>query len=274
MGAHTWNFNWMLAYTYGISKDLSNGIRNSFQSNYEVNPAISPNSSDLSYSNFDLRHRIVGSFGSTIMWNKSNATSIAFVYSGQSGNPYSLIYQSAPFGNGSNAPLPYVPQNANDIRLVDYTLNGVVYTAAQQATDLFAMINGDKYLSTRKGQYAERNGLHTPWVHQLDMKIMHEFKLSQTNTRHSIQLSLDIFNVLNLLNNSWGHVNFVTNINNQTVNFLKFATDANGKAAGAPATGYQPTFNYVKPTGIDGHYYTLDPINSRWQGQIGVKYSF
>ncbi len=274
MGAHSWNFNWMLAYTYGISKDLSNGIRNSFQSNYEVNPAISPNSPDLSFSNFDLRHRIVGSFGSTIMWNKSNATSISFVYSGQSGNPYTLIYQSAPFGNGSNAPLPYVPKDASDIRLADYTLNGSIYTAAQQATDLFALINSDKYLSTRKGQYAERNGLRTPWVHQLDMKLMHEFKLSQKNTRHAIQVSLDIFNVLNLLNNNWGHINFVTNINNQTVNFLKFAADANGKAVGAPASGYQPTFNFVKPTGIDGHYYTLDPINSRWQGQFGIKYSF
>jgi hypothetical protein len=106
------------------------------------------------------------------------------------------------------------------------------------------------------------------------MKIMHEFKLSKTNSRHSIQISLDVFNVLNLLNNNWGHVNFVTNINNQTVNFLKFAADANGKSAGAPSSGYQPTFNFVKPTGIDGHYYTLDPINSRWQGQFGIKYSF
>lgn len=274
LGLHNLNFNWMVAYTYGYSVDLSNGIRNSFQSNYEVNPSITPSTPDLSYSNFDLRNRIVGLFGSTLMWNKANATSLSFVYSGQSGNPYSLIYQSAPFGNGSNAPLPYIPKDASDIRLADYTLNGVVYTAAQQATDMFALINGDKYLSTRKGMYAERNGLRTPWTHQLDMKIMHEFKLSKTNSRHAIQISLDVFNVLNLLNNSWGHVNFVTNINNQTVNFLKFATDANGKAAGAPSTGYQPTFNYVKPTGIDGHYYTLDPINSRWQGQFGIKYSF
>ena len=50
--------------------------------------------------------------------------------------------------------------------------------------------------------------------------------------------------------------------------------DANGKAPGAPSTGYIPTFNFVKPNGIDNHYYTLDPINSRWQGQLGVKYTF
>ncbi len=36
-----------------------NSIRNSFQSNFEVNPAITRNNPQLSYSNFDLRHRIV-----------------------------------------------------------------------------------------------------------------------------------------------------------------------------------------------------------------------
>jgi len=120
------------------------------------------------------------------------------------------------------------------------------------------------------------------------MKLMHEFKLSTVNKQHAIQVSFDVFNVLNLINNAWGHVNFVTNVNQYTVNFLKFANynvDAtSGKtipagtpaqySVGAPSTGYLPTFNFVKPTGINGHYYTLDPINSRWQGQLGIKYIF
>ena len=50
--------------------------------------------------------------------------------------------------------------------------------------------------------------------------------------------------------------------------------DAAGKNPGAPSSGYQPTFNFIKPGGVAGHYYTLDPINSRWQGQFGVKYNF
>ena len=111
------------------------------------------------------------------------------------------------------------------------------------------------------------------------MKLMHEFKLSSKNKSNSLQLSLDIFNVLNLLNNDWGHVTFVTNLNNYTVNFLKFVKDASGKNPGAPLTAagdanYTPTFNFVKPAGLNNHYYTLDPINSRWQGQLGIKYNF
>ena len=274
VGNHFLNTNWSLAYTYGYSKDMANGIRNSWESNFNLNPSINPNSSQLSYSNFDLRHRIVATLSNNLIWNQTQATSVSLFYSGQSGNPYSLIYQSAPFGNGSNAPLPYIPKDASDINLADYTLNGQLYTAAQQATDLFNFINSDKYLSGKKGQYAERNGMRTPWNHELDLKIMHEIKLSRTNKAQSLQISFDVFNVLNLINNAWGHVNFVTNVNNYTVNFLKFAKDANGKAVGAPATGYSPTFNFVKPTGVGGNYYTLDPINSRWQGQLGIKLIF
>lgn len=267
------DMNWNLAYTYGKSKDISNGIRNSWESNFNLNPAISPNDPQLGYSNFDLRHRIVGTIGTSFHWSKSNTTSLNFFYSGQTGNPYTLVYQSAPGSGGSNAALPYIPKDQSDIRLADYTLNGTLYTAAQQWADLNSFIDGDKYLKTRRGQYAERNGMRTPWNNEVDMKLMHEFKFGR-NSQQSIQVSIDIFNVLNLLNNSWGHVDFVTNVNQYDVNFLKYATDANGKAAGTPASGYLPTYNFVKPTGVSGHYYTLDPINSRWQGQFGIKYNF
>ena len=272
--SHLLDMNWSLAYTYGVSKDISNGIRNSWESNFNLNPAISPNAPQLGYSNFDLRNRVVGSLSMNLHWNKMQTTSVAFFYQGQSGSPYTLIYQSPPGSGGSNAPLPYIPKDQADIRLADYTLNGTLYTAAQQWTDLNNFIEGDKYLKTRRGQYAERNGMRTPGTKDLDMKLMHEFKLSKTNNQHSLQISLDIFNVLNLISNSWGHVNFVTNVNQYDVNFLKYASDANGKAVGTPASGYLPTYNFVRPTGVSGHYYTLDPINSRWQGQFGVKYNF
>lgn len=269
---HILNMNWSAAYTYGVSKDLSNGIRNSFQSNFEVNPAITPNNPQLAYSNFDLRHRIVATLGTNWIWNASNATSLTFFYSGQSGNPYSVVYNSGgnPFGNAANANLPYIPKNQSDIRLAD---NGT-YTAAQQWTDLDHLISNDKYLNTRRGQYAERNGLRTPWNHDLDLKLMHEFKLSKTNKSQSLQISFDVFNVLNLLNNDWGHITFVTNVNNYTVNLLTFAKDANGVSPGKPSSGYLPTFTFNKPTGLNGNYYTVDPINSRWQGQLGLKYNF
>ena len=273
------NFNWSVAYTYGYSRDVSNGIRNSWSSNYEVNPAIVPGNPQLSYSNFDLRHRIVAFTGFGLKWNETNTTSLSFVYSAQSGSPYSLVYQSAPFSNSSNASLPYIPKDQSDINLRDVKDgNGnVTYSAAAQWADLDKFISGDKYLKTRRGQYAERNALHTPWNQTLDMKLIHEFHFKGKNKQHGLAISLDVFNVLNLLNNSWGHINFVTNINNYTVNFLKFVNDNSsdaGKKPGSPASGYTPTFQYQKPSTSNGQYYTVDPINSRWQGQFGIKYTF
>lgn len=276
LGTHQFNMNWSAAYTYGQSKDISNGIRNSFQSNYEVNPAIVPGNAQLAYSNFDLRHRIVATWSGSLAWNKMNSTSLSFFYSAQSGSPYSVVYASGgnPFGNAANANLPYIPKDQNDIRLADYTVNGQVYTAAQQWNDLNNLIENDPYLKSRRGQYAERNGLRTPWNQELDMKLMHEFKLSKTDRSKTLQISFDVFNVMNLLNNSWGHITFVTNVNNYTVNLLTFAKDANGVAPARPSSGYLPTFNFNRPTGLSGHYYTVDPINSRWQGQLGVKFNF
>ena len=181
-----------------------------------------------------------------------------------------------PYGNAANANLLYVPANRGDIRLVDKGS----YTADQQWADLENLVNNDKYLSSRKGQYAERNALRTPWNHELDLKLMHEFKLSKTNKNQSLQVSLDIFNVLNLINSDWGHITFVTNVNNYTVNMLNYVSysnDRDGKpvagtavAVGKPSSGYLPTFTFNKPTGLNGNYYTVDPINSRWQGQVGV----
>ena len=278
VGNHSMNLNWMAAYTYGMSKDLSNGIRNSFQSNYEVNPAITPGNPQLSYSNFDLRHRIVGTVALGMNWNNYNTTTLSVFYSGQSGSPYTFIYSSSPnpFGNSSNANLAYIPKAGEQLNFADIkdaVTGAVTYTAAQQQQDFNNFVNNDKYLSERRGQYTQRNGQRTPWNHELDLKLMHEFKFKGENNQHTLQLSVDIFNVLNLLNNDWGHIAFVTNVNNYDVNLLAFANDAAGHKPGAPSTGYVPTFNYVKPAST-GNYYTIDPINSRWQAQLGIKYTF
>ena len=202
MGAHLFNMNWSVAYTYGMSKDVTNGIRNSWESSFNVNPTITPSNSPLAYSNFDLRSRIVATWSGSIAWNAANTTSLTFFYSGQSGNPYSLIYQSAPFGNGSNAPLPYIPSTQADINLIDKkdAAGNVIYSAANQWTDLNNFIEGDKYLKTRRGQYAERNGLRTTFVNDLDMKIMNEFKLSKSNRFNTLQVSFDVFNVVAMKN--------------------------------------------------------------------------
>lgn len=266
-----------VAYTHGLSKDVANGIRNSWQSNFEVNPSIIPNNPELAFSNFDLRHRIVSSWFLNVDWNEKNKTSVGIFHSSQSGAPYTVTYSTSPnpFGNSSNANLIYIPRNANEMPFADITnASGIVtYSAADQSKDFNNFVDNDKYLSTRRGKYAERNGLRTPWNHFVDMQITHEIKFNAGKRKQSVQLMATIFNVPNLISKNWGKVYFVTNVNNYTVPLLQFVNDANKLAPGA--NGYVSTFNFLKyPDNNNNQYYTVDPVNSRWQAQLGLKYNF
>ena len=73
-----------------------------------------------------------------------------------------------------------------------------------QRDDFWTFICQDDYLSDRKGQYAERGGAKMPWHHQLDFKYLREMSLKVGQTRHTLQLGLDILNLPNFLCKDWG----------------------------------------------------------------------
>ena len=97
-------------------------------------------------------------------------------------------------------------KDASEITFVDQTVNSVVWTAQEQSDAFFAYVDQDKYLSTRKGQYAERNGALYPWVNKFDLKLQQDFFIKVAGKRNIIQVTFDILNVGNLLNKKWGNV--------------------------------------------------------------------
>ena len=270
-----------VAYTYGKIYDISNGIRNSPQSNWELNPARNVNDPALALSNFDLRHRVVASINLHKTFAERFTGYFTSVLTYQSGSPFTYVYNNNPFGNGQqNVQMAYVPSDANDILLTDIKKNGVVtVTADQQRQQLNDFINNDSYLSSRRGQYTERNAARTPWNNQADVRFMLETKLGNLApdatgivvAGHTIQISLDIINVGNLLNKNWGRQYFVPNTFNSTAGFglnqsgfVPSADDASKKS---------PTFTYTAPAGGFTPY-SIDQLASRWQGQLGLRYSF
>ena len=73
--------------------------------------------------------------------------------------------------------------------------------------------------------YAEHNGAVLPWFRELDVKLLQDIFTEIGPNRHTLQLSVDIFNVGNLLNKNWGAIR-ATN----RVNPLKFdGYDAQGR---------------------------------------------
>ena len=253
--------NTTLAYTYGKSKDVNSGTSSTALSNYEFNQIVNdPNNPELSYSRFDIRHRIVGSGGYTFRYANNFATGISLFYSGQSGEPFTYLYAQDLNGDGNfGNDLIYVPRNRDEILLVPLTIGSTTYTTEEQWEALDAFIREDDYLNERRGQYTERYGARMPWTHQFDVRLFQDFYINAGEKRHSLQVTFDIFNVGNLLNRDWGRQYFVNNNANEIIRFT-------GRDA---ATG-QPTFTFNP----NNRAYNISPFNSRWQGQLGLRYIF
>ncbi len=251
------------SYTYGMSKDIVNGARNSPQANWEFNQTILPNNPALTYSNADLRHRFIGLVQKQWNWKKGAQISLSLVYTLQSGSPYSYVYIGDINRDGSpNNDLVYIPSSQADANLTDSKDgNGnITISAQQQWNDLSAYIQNDTYLRKRTGGYAERNGARTPWNQQLDMKLIQTFPLHHTT--RNIQISLDVFNLSNFISRNWGKQYFVPNLLNGNYQLLSLQSINSSN---------KPLLNFNNPSSTP---WQTDPITSRAQGQLSVRYIF
>lgn len=264
MGLHS-----SIAYTYGQSHDVNSGASSTASSNTNfVQTTTGPNNPPLSVSNFDIRHRIVGSLDYVIRYGKQKAsgTTFSLVYVGKSGQPFTYLYNGDLNGDGATGnDLLYVPRNASEIKLSTATIPATAtspattLTPAQQWADLDAFINNDPYLSKMRGKYTVRNGARTPWEHQFDFRIMQDIGTIFKGSKNVLQVSFDIINVGNLLNKDWGRT-YYNSVPSQASTLITYLS-ANGGS-----------YNFIKPTGAT--VYPADPFLSRWQGQLGIRYLF
>ena len=248
-------------YSYGLSKDISSTVRSSPAANYEWNQAIFGNDPALSFSNYDLRHKLTLSYMRSIDL-AGNKLNVSLLYNGRSGSPYSIVYQGDLNNDGSSRnDLVYVPANAGEIKLVE-TVNtdGVLISSEEQWLALDNYIKNNDYLNSIRGDYAERNAAKTPWNHSLDGSLSYAFNYLG---RNEAKLRLDMFNILNLINSSWGKQHFVPNVVNSSFSLLKFQGISDGNI---------PTLSFDVPEHQTP--WVIDNLNSRWQMQIGVELSF
>ncbi len=275
-----------VAYSYTDSRSVNDGGSIAQSIWRDRNISGDPNADVLAYSSYLQPHRIIGVASYRLAYaNKHAATTLSLFYNGSSGSRYSYTYSGDLNGDGSGGggnDLIFVPRNQGDILLRDFTTgtgaNAVVtYSAAQQWTDLDNFIKQDPYLNKHRGEYTERNGAMTPFVNRLDLKLLQEFSLNVGQTRHAFQVSLDVFNIGNLINPSWGnqqlYVGATLASNNVTpINFVGYDN------TGATATG-RPVFQfpYLNATARTARTETFQIGNSianRWQAQLGLRYIF
>ncbi len=262
-----------IAYTFGRAKAMNDATssQNSSQWGYMEN-VNGLNNLDLSYSDFDLGNRVTGYITYSKEFLKHLKSTFSLYYNGQSGSRFSYVYYNDASHNGheyingenqyNNVDLIYVPASQDEIVFADAA------TADQQWADLNAFIEGDKYLSTRRGKYAERNGARVPWSNVFDFKFSQDLFVNVSDRRQTLQLTFDIFNVGNLLNTKWGRRYYVPYGDYSLLNFEGFKKDINGNMTNIPT--YKFTKPKNKPWSIDD-----SGINSsRWQAQVGIRYIF
>ncbi len=257
----------MAGYNFLVSKDASSVSAEISSDAFDRNPVVgNANAAVLSNSLYGNKHRflLVGSkrftYGAAQQW----ATTIAFFSSWTSGNRFSYTYNGDINNDGSSSnDLLYVPTDA-EVGSMNFTpftdAVGNTQSAGAQQQAFRAFIAQDKYLSSRRGQYTEKNGGQTPWFNQLDVRVLQDIKFKGANNKsQTVQLSLDIINLGNMLNSNWG--------------VRKYASTA---------SYYQPltvNYNNNNPTYIfdptlKNTFISSPELISRWQLQVGLRYIF
>lgn len=273
MAQHTFSNGWLLmgGYNFLIAKDASSISAEISSDAFDRNPILgNANEAGLTPSLYGNMHRflLVGSrkfdygasgFGSGTKWS----TTISFFSNWTSGNRFAYVYGGDinNDGTGSND-LLYVPTVA-EIDLMSFTplldINGNIQNATAQRSALKAFIAQDEYLKDRQGEYTEKYGGQTPWFGQLDIRILQDLKFKNSKRNQSLQFSIDMVNIGNLISSEWGIRETATN-------------SGYFQPLSVSLTGSSPTYQF--DPSLTKTFVASPDLFSRWQIQLGLRYNF
>jgi outer membrane receptor for ferrienterochelin and colicin len=275
-GGNSWNgaltirkpyengFAGQVSYSYGESKAIFDGTSSQNSSQWRNLQTVNGKNSNLpvTRSDFSQGHRISSNVSYELKWNDNIKSTIGLFYNGSQGQPYSYTYRDGRDllnDDSRDNALMYVPASASEITLKDRT--GSAAGTADEWAILDNYISNDDYLKTRRGKYAERNGSRGPWSHIVDLKFLQDISFNAIKKSNTLQLSIDIFNFTNLLNKDWGR---------QTFAF------GNTQILQTETAGPNPVFSLRENSIEDGptQYDDSGIQSSRWQAQVGLRYTF
>ncbi len=145
----------------------------------------------LTASDYDFRHKVV----LVAQLPEFYGFRVSARYEGQSGTPFSLMVGSDITGDGqnnNNLAFVFDPDDASTPAGLAAGMRAVLSNPDNLAAD---------YIRQSLGTIAERNGGRNPWNTRIDIRAS-RFINSLGGQR--AELVLDVFNVANLLNRSWG----------------------------------------------------------------------
>lgn len=264
--AYTSGFYGSLAYTYTVATEVSSNPGSQATSAWQsiVNRGT-PNAEELYNSAYSVPHRIVGTLSYRKEYAKHFATTVSLFYEGSAQSRYSYVVGGDLNGDGNNASdLMFIYARGSDVNFINVTNTdgSVKYSIAAQQAAYDQFVSNSPYLKKNVGKYAERNSATTPWYNRLDARLLQDFMVKAGNTRHTLQFSVDVINLPNMLNSDWGFKQVITINNPLTYKSI----NATGKAAYTMAE-----FNRQLVT---TPYQKVLTSLSTWGIQLGLRYIF
>jgi hypothetical protein len=259
-----------VAYSTTTSKDYMSAGSIASGSWQSAKTITNNNELGLSNTDFNIPQRLVGLLGYRIEYGKEygGATSINIGYVGQKSGGWS--YYVAGDMNGdrvTNNELVFVPKNGSDIKFASLTTGGKTFTEVDQQKAFESFISQDKYLDSRRGKYAERNGEFLPMLHRFDLSIIQDIFVKVKNHKNTIQIRFDILNFGNMINNDWGV--------SQRATAPALLTYSSVNVSG------EPVYKFATQKLADGStilakdtYQRNSSVFDVWTGQLGVRYIF
>ena len=269
--------NLMLSYTHTVSKEISglpgNQAYSSWQNLYNVD---GPNEVGLTNSQYVTPNKVIASASYRIKEGKNLATNIGLYYAGYNSGTYSYYYNNDMNGDGASYDLMYIPRTKEELNFADVIIkDGSTVTAEKQRDIFWNFLEQDEYLSSHKGEYAKAYDVKMPWVHRFDLKVAQDFKLQVGKSMNTLQISLDILNIGNLLNDAWGVTKTTSSCNyGKLLNY--HSTNADKQPVYSLYSYDKTNKYYISPTLSEKSTTFTNYNNSSncWQLQIGVRYIF
>ena len=242
----------MASYSYTQSKSLNSGTSSVAASNWNYNYTTGySNNPELGFSSFNRPHSVKVALSWNKKWSKHDESVISLIYTGESGNPYSVYYNGDVNGDGSNGnDLMFI---FTDEQIDMLSKKGLI--SEDHAEGLKGWLGNDDYMKNHRGEYFERNAANKPFEHHFDLHMARTFNFNIGKSAHKLEISMDIMNVGNLLNKNWGRT-------------------FGGNNYYSPVSYNNKTGVYTFTGGKDYDKYTYSDFYSRFRGQVGVKYTF
>lgn len=248
----------MAAYTHTVAKDVTGMPGSNAESAFTYVPTVEgPNNIKLHNSQYGTPDRLVASLTA----RDKSGNHFSFIYEGwRGGSNYSYMTANDINGDGYNYDVIYVPTD-NEV-----ANNQFRFVSESDKSRFMDYVHNNDYLKNQQGKYAEAYSVYSPWVHRVDFGYKHDFTVNAGGNKNKLQLSLDIKNVMNLFNNSWGVAKYLNPEIGSEARILKYeGVDVDGVAT------------FSTPSSIHGNTETFTPsftLGQCWYASIGIKYIF